>query len=233
MFDLISVGNAPMTMTSREIAELTGKGHFHVMRDIRSMLLELQLDESNFGCTYQDAAGRTQPAFALPRRECMILVSGYSTAMRARIIDRWQELEGAAPKPVELSRMDILKLAMESEEARIKAEAQLAIAAPKAEALDRIATPTEGAVCLRVAAKLLQMPEKQFLQFANAKGFIFRNHRSRIWQGYSDKAKAGLVELKLTTVERDDGSSKTVEQALITHAGIAKLAQMLGRGGNC
>ena len=153
--------------------------------------------------------------------------------MRARIIDRWQELEGAAPKPVELSRMDILKLAMESEEARIKAEAQLAIAAPKAEALDRIATPTEGAVCLRVAAKLLQMPEKQFLQFANAKGFIFRNHRSRIWQGYSDKAKAGLVELKLTTVERGDGSSKTVEQALITHAGIAKLAQMLGRGGNC
>ena len=84
---------------------------------------------------------------------------------------------------------------------------------------------------MELEAKVLQMPEKQFLQFANAKGFIFRNRHSRIWQGYSDKAKAGLVELKLTTVERDDGSSKTVEQVLITRAGIAKLAQMLGRGG--
>jgi phage antirepressor YoqD-like protein len=107
-------------------------------------------------------------------------------------------------------------------------EAQLALAAPKAEALDRIATQTEGAVNLRIAAKLLQVPEKQFLQFANAKGFIFRNHFSHTWQGYADKAKAGLVELKLTTVERDDGSSKTVEQVLITRPGLTKLAQMLG-----
>lgn len=44
--------------------------------------------------------------------------------MRARIIDRRQELEAAAPKPAELSRMEILRLAMESEEARIRAEAE-------------------------------------------------------------------------------------------------------------
>jgi phage antirepressor YoqD-like protein len=104
------------------------------------------------------------------------------------------------------------RLALENQ---AKAEA-LAIAAPKAQALDRIASPTEGAVCLRVAAKLLQMPEKQFLQFASAEGFVFRNHHSRIWQGYAEKAKASLVELKLTTIERDDGSTKTVEQVLIT-----------------
>ena len=109
----------------------------------------------------------------------------------------------------------------------------LAIAAPKAQALDRIASPTEGAVCLRVAAKLLQMPEKQFLQFASAEGFIFRNHHSRIWQGYAEKAKAGLVELKLTTIERDDGSTKTVEQVLITRAGIARLAERLERRNRC
>jgi phage anti-repressor protein/phage antirepressor YoqD-like protein len=101
--------------------------------------------------------------------------------------------------------------------------------APKAGALDRIAGKTEGSVCLRIAAKLLQMQEKQFLQFANTKGFIFRNHFSKIWQGYSEKAKAGLVELKLTTIERDDGSIKMVEQVLITRSGIAKLAELMER----
>ena len=72
--NIVNFGAEVRTMTSREIAEITGKEHFHVMRDIRSMLLELQLDESNFGCTYQDAAGRMQPCFNLPHRECMIQI---------------------------------------------------------------------------------------------------------------------------------------------------------------
>lgn len=109
----------------------------------------------------------------------------------------------------------------------------LAEAAPKVRALERIASPTEGAVCLRIAAKLLQMPEKQFFQFANAEGYIFRHHHSRVWQGYAEKAKAGLVEQKFTTVTRDDGSEKTVEQVLITRLGIAKLAEKLERRKQC
>ncbi len=228
---------ANLTMSSREIAELTEKRHADVMRDIRNMLgqLELQADGYTQNCA-DPQNGQMYPVFKLPKDLTLTLVAGYNVKLRKRIIDRWLELEakvGAGGTAIPQTLPEALRLAADLAEQKAKAEAQLAIAAPKAEALDRIATPTEGAVCLRVAAKLLQMPEKQFLQFANAKGFIFRNHRSRIWQGYSDKAKAGLVELKLTTVERDDGSSKTVEQALITHAGIAKLAQMLGRGGNC
>jgi phage anti-repressor protein/phage antirepressor YoqD-like protein len=105
--------------------------------------------------------------------------------------------------------------------------------APKVAALERIAVPTEGSVCLRIAAKLLQMPEKRFLQFAQDEGYIFRNHCSRIWQGYSDKWKKGLVEQKITTIERDDGTLRTVEQVLITRAGLADLAERKERMERC
>lgn len=120
---------ADLTMTSREIAELTGKQHAHVMRDIRTMLVDLYGEEgvSKFGDTQiNNQNGQSYPIFNLPKRETLVLVSGYSIAMRARIIDRWQELEAQQSKPLatELSRMDILRLAMESEEARIKAEAE-------------------------------------------------------------------------------------------------------------
>jgi len=121
------------------------------------------------------------------------------------------------------------RLALEN---KAKDEA-LAEAEPKIRALERIASPSEGSVGLRLAAKLLQMPERKFLQFVHSQGWIFRNHYSGVWQGYAEKAKAGLVEQKFTTITRDDGSEKTVEQVLITRLGIAKLAEKLERSEQC
>ena len=93
-------GATVRTMTSREIAELTGKEHKNVLADIRAMLDDLGLTSADFSADLPDAYGRLQPAFRLPKRECLILVSGYSVAMRARIIDRWEALESGAAVPI-------------------------------------------------------------------------------------------------------------------------------------
>ncbi|EJF82442.1 Rha family transcriptional regulator, partial [Candidatus Bartonella washoeensis] len=94
------------TMSSREIAELCSKQHKHVMRDIKQMLEELhsKSTEPKFGLSefvgfYKDSTGRTLPCYNLPKRECLILVSGYSTTLRAKIIDRWQQLEQQVAAP--------------------------------------------------------------------------------------------------------------------------------------
>jgi phage regulator Rha-like protein len=82
-----------LTMTSREIAELTGKRHDNVMADIRQMLSDLELHAPDFSGAYKTERGNEYEFFTLPKRETYILITGYSVTMRAKIIDRWQELE--------------------------------------------------------------------------------------------------------------------------------------------
>jgi len=154
-----------------------------------------------------------------------------SPAFHLKVIRAYDQLVQAptALNPATMSRLQLLQMAMEAEQERIHLADKVAVLAPKAAALDRIAIETDGAVCLRVAAKLAQVPEKQFISFLSSEKWIFRHHHSRTWQGYSDKEQAGLIELKKTPVLRDDGSEKTVEQVLITPKGQAKVAELIER----
>ena len=89
----IAILNSVQTMSSLDIADLTGKKHGHVKRDIENTLQEAGIDASKFGCIYKDAKNREQTYYELPRRECDLVVSGYSVPYRLAIIDRWYELE--------------------------------------------------------------------------------------------------------------------------------------------
>ncbi len=80
-------------MSSREIAELCGKRHDHVMRDIRKVFNELKIDLSNFAGLYKDSQGKNRPCYHLPKREALIVILGYNTVLRAKIIDYWKKLE--------------------------------------------------------------------------------------------------------------------------------------------
>ena len=98
--NLVQNAEGVWCMSSLAIAELTGKEHKHVLRDIRKMLEELDLTAAQFSAavnyTGNNNAQLTREIFNLPKRECLILVSGYnSVKIRAAIIDRWQLLEDA------------------------------------------------------------------------------------------------------------------------------------------
>ncbi|WP_375680514.1 MULTISPECIES: Rha family transcriptional regulator [unclassified Bartonella] len=82
-----------LTMSSREIAELCDKRHDNIVRDIRQICTDLKIEVSKFQGNYKDSTGRKLVCYNLPKREYLILVSGYSTVLRAKIIDRWIELE--------------------------------------------------------------------------------------------------------------------------------------------
>lgn len=115
MSELSNLHNS-RTMSSREIAELTGKEHKHVMRDIENLVEQGAIDRSKFGpISYKDSYGREQPAYELDFDATMTLVTGYNAVLRAKVIRRWRELEEGvyntqkvSPTPVQLLPSEIM-----------------------------------------------------------------------------------------------------------------------------
>lgn len=84
-----------ITMTSVEIAEMTGKAHRNVLRDIRNMVEELNAlkTEPVSEEVYKDAKGESRVMYRLDRKHTFILVAGYSARLRAKCYDHIQALE--------------------------------------------------------------------------------------------------------------------------------------------
>lgn len=227
---------AGLTMTSRDIADLTGKEHRNVMRDARKMLVELHGEGGLLSFEHtlvEPQNGQAYPALRLPKRETLILVSGYSVTMRARIIDRWQHLEAQAEKSrhpaAPASFREALLLAAEQQEVIERQAAALSRATPKADALDRIANASEGAVPVRVAANLANVPQGQFVTFLIEQGWLYRNGGQSGLMAKADKLRAGLVEMKRVEVPGPKGKPMAVVRVLITTRGLAKLAELIER----
>lgn len=152
MNDLTVMKNETQTMSSREIAELTGKQHAHIMRDIRTMLETLEKDVSSFGSIFKDSYGRDQQEYRLDRELSITLVTGYDVVARNRIIKRWMELEaGKAPKTYLQSLKELVATIEAKEEAEKKVELLT-------EALDR----DFGYVSIIRAAKFVGVKETRF-----------------------------------------------------------------------
>lgn len=86
--------NGTQTMSSIEIAELTGKRHDNVMRDARKMLSDLGVLK-NEETAINPQNGQRYPVILLDKEESLCLVTGYSAKLRMAVIKRWQELEEA------------------------------------------------------------------------------------------------------------------------------------------
>lgn len=113
------VANRNLTMTSREVAVMAEKQHKHVLRDIDNLLKTLSPELGlGFSTSYEGDPANGYRYYVMDRDSTYCLVAGYDANSRMRIIKRWQELEAA--KPAELTREQILVMALESERERMR-----------------------------------------------------------------------------------------------------------------
>jgi phage antirepressor YoqD-like protein len=95
---------------------------------------------------------------------------------------------------------------------------------PKAKALDRISTATDGALCLTNAAKILQVGPKVLSLWMQEHGWIYRRTEGGDLVAYQKRIDQGLLEHKVTRVEQGAKKETIREQVLITPKGLAALA---------
>ncbi len=95
MNDVIEFVDVKHTMSSLEIARLTGKPHNDVMKAIRAMEPAWKkISEGNFSlASYSDAQGKQRPCYELTKTECLYVATKFNDEARAKLVLRWEELE--------------------------------------------------------------------------------------------------------------------------------------------
>lgn len=226
MSDLSIIQGRTLTMSSREIADLVESRHDKVRQSIERLAERGVFTLPPLGEVSNSGPGpKTIGVYNLDKRSSLIVVAQLCPEFTARIVDRWQELERLVSQPVIPQTLpEALRLAADLAEQKAHAEARLAIAAPKADALDRIAS-ADGSTCITDAAKVLQVRPKDLFSWLQAHQWIYRRQGGAGWLAYQQRIQQGYLEHKVTTVERSDGTEKVIEAVRVTRKGLARLAE--------
>lgn len=193
------VFGAVATMTSREIAELTGATHDSVLKTVRRLNAEGVVSGNE--TPYQHAQnGQSYYEYRLSFRDTMVVVSGYSAELRAKIIDRWQELEAVVAVPqfaIPTTLSGALRLAAEQAETIEAQAAQLEIAKPAVAFVESYVASTTGSKGFREVCKLLKANESEFREFLLDKKIMYRLNGA--WTPHAPHLDAGRFEVKTGT----------------------------------
>lgn len=180
-----------LTMSSRDIAELTGKRHDNVMTVIRD-LIEAQILTSEIQELDYIHRGNTYKHFLLNKRDSLILVARLSPEFTAQIVDRWQELEQQCrQKAVDLNNPHALRKALlEYTEQVIELE-------HKNTGLERslqTITQTPTGVKFQQACKILNIKRQVLADWLRSHGWDRRLQNARASTHYSQER--GYCETK-------------------------------------
>ena len=210
--------NQPQMMTSLEIAELTGKQHNHLMRDIRNMERAWEkVTQSRFGLsTYKDSTGRTLPCYQLTKTECLYIATKFNDEARAKLVLRWEELE--------------------MEDVRRKREKVRCLPSPKeilrladdiiGEGLRLLNEPAEDTLTATQVAKTFNMTVWDFNQVLSDMGIQYR--RGGRWNLSDDLEGRGFTALRTHVSYSLKGEKKIRTYMTWTLDGLRYLNAKLG-----
>lgn len=209
------------TMSSREIAELTGSSHDNVLKTIRGLGERGVVSWNETRYTHPQN-GQSYSEFHLNYRDTMVVVSGYSVELRAKIIDRWQELEAAQAPQIPTTLSGALRLAAEQAE---EIERQTQLIEQQRPAVEFVGkyVKGEGLKGFREVCKILKANERRFMKFLIDEKIMYSlgGHLTPMAQHMD----AGRFEVKTGV----SGGGHAFNQAKFTPKGVEWIAGEWGK----
>ncbi|ENV15530.1 MULTISPECIES: phage antirepressor KilAC domain-containing protein [Acinetobacter] len=143
----------------------------------------------------------------------------------AALVKRWYELENQ--KPRELTRLEILQIALHAEQENQVLHEKVEILEPKAKALDTIAN-TEGTYNIRECAKTIGIGERKLVDLLLKKKWIYREESGRL-QPYATKRAEGIFINRPSPVvtNKYTGEEQVHLHMRITAYGLTKIAELV------
>ena len=204
------------TMTSKEIAELTGKTHSNIMVDIRKIVQqlenkrELKFQLMSEAIKIGNGATRKSEYYSLTKKETLLLISGYNVNLRMAIINRWEELENSQPllptdylsalKMLVVSTEEKILLAKENETLQIEKKEN----APKVHFFDTVVESSD-VMSMDVVAKMVntKMGRNKLFEFLRKEKVLQKNNVP--YQKYVALGYFKLVESSYIKKNREVG----------------------------
>ena len=216
MNELIKITEQIKTMSSREIAELTGKEHRHVLRDcdvLNENYEKLSLPKIGQGYyTHPNTGNQQHREYLLTKMQTFDLMTGYSMELRIKVNRRWEELEkeklsGGFQLPQTFS--EALMLAAQQAEQIEQQQKQIEQQAPKVLFADAVAT-SDRSVLVAELAKILrqngiEIGQNRLFIWLRENGYLCS--KGEYYNQPTQRAlELGLFELKKTSITKPDGS---------------------------
>lgn len=232
---MIEKSTENQTMSSLEIAKLTQKKHFHVLRDIENLIGQAAISPSKIGLSnYKTDRGKTYPIYNLNFEATMTLITGYDALRRSMVITRWVELEKekqASVNPyasqIPKNYSDALRLAADLVEESKRLGSQLQQAKPKAEFADTYLSDSSQWMKTAEVAKKLMIPGIGNIVLMSAlrkAGLLLKDNTPN--QKLIDTGYAFTRETKIT---HNDGSEEYRPTTYWTRRGFLHITRIISR----
>lgn len=214
-------------MSSREIAELTGKRHDNVKRTIDTLVSDRVISSPQIE-EYPASVGRPGKHYLIGKRDSFVVVAQLSPEFTARLVDRWQELEEQAAPRIPANYAEALQLAADQARENTRLLGVIEMQAPKVAAIKRLAA-SEGAICITDAAKQLGMPPSKLFDWMQENRWIYRRGGSTRWIAREPRIRSGYLKHKVTALKPDieTGIERAAFQPLVTPKGLIRLAELI------
>lgn len=223
---LTQFGNSEQSMTSLEISELVNSEHPHVRTSIERLakrgviqLPTMRKVENNQSLSPNKYTNIYVFSGEQGKLDSITVVAQLCPEFTAAIVKRWYELEG---KNRELSKMEILQMALESEQQKLALQQQLEIQAPKVAFVDKYVAGN-GNKTFRQVAKLLQVKENTFRSFLVENKIMYLLNGE--WTAYQNHVDAKRFHVKTGVSE----FGHAFNHALFTPKGIEWIAAELAK----